>query len=249
MHPGAGADHYALLPLTKALGAVGYTTLALDPRGVGGSDRPDGGYDISTLARDALAVLDHYGAKDVVLLGQSLGSAVAQEMALSRKEQFAGLVLLATWSRTDAYLSLQFGLSRALVMAHPPEVYGPALLYLIASRPYMNRPEAEVEGLMRGMFVGRRSPSKEILLKHLSAGWNHDTRDRLPSLDLPALVISGEKDLMILPEYGQETAHALPRGEHVLVRGERSSHLFHWELEAETTEVIRTFVQKLSRST
>lgn len=246
LHPGAGADHHALAPQAKHLHALGYTTLVPDSRGIGGSDRPPDGYDIRTMTEDALAVLDAYRAPNVLLVGQSLGSAIVQEMALADPGRFSGLILMATWCRSDAYLSLQFTLTQALVSAHPPEVYGRALLYLIASRPYLTRSGQDLEGLLKGMFLGRRAPEKASLLAHLGAGRDHDTASRLPALDLPSLVLTGERDLMIPPSYGEETAAILPRARHVRLAGERASHLFHWEMEEEVRAAVSAFVDSLA---
>ena len=245
LHPGAGADHLALSPQAKHLTSLGFTTLVPDARGLGQSDRPEDGYDVRTLAADAMGVLRSLGVRRAVLLGQSLGSAVVQEMALMRPSLVRGLILMATWARSDAFLKLQFTLTQGIVASQPPEVYGPALLYLIASRPYVSRGEVELTGLLRGMFLGRRSPSRDVLLKHLSAGRDHDTLDRLRDLDVPTLVLAGEHDLMIAPSYGLETASALPRGKYVLLRGESASHLFHWEMQREVKGAIEAFLPSL----
>lgn len=242
LHPGSGADHHALSPQAKYLASRGYTTLVPDIRGLGASDRPDDGYDVKTLASDGLSILRAFGVKRALLLGQSLGSAVIQEMALSDPSLVSGMVLMATWCRSDAFLRLQFALTQGIVAGQPPEVYAPALLYLIVSRTYVTQDETALKGLLRGMFLGRRSPGRDMLLNHLSAGRDHDTFDRLPVLDVPALVLSGERDLMIPAVYGAETARRLPRGRHVLLTGDRASHLFHWEMQDEVARSIEAFL-------
>lgn len=245
LHPGAGADHHALAPQTRFFRSMGFTTLCPDSRGLGGSDQPAGGYDVPTMAGDARAVLDAYGQRRVLLVGQSLGSAICQEVALADPGRVRGLVLMATWARTDPFLGLQMSLTQGIVRGTPPEVYARALLYLVVSRRYVGDGGAAFEGLVRGMFLGRRAPSREILLRHLAAGSSHDAAARLGSLDVPALVLSGERDLMIPAVYGEETASLLPQGRHVLMRGERSSHLFHWEMAGEVEARLAAFVKDL----
>lgn len=246
LHPGAGADHHALAPQAKFFRALGYTTLCPDSRGLGGSDKPDGGYDVRTMAADALGVLDAYGVRRALLVGQSLGSAICQEVALADPERVRGIVLMASWARTDAFLRLQMSLTQGIVKGAPPDVYGRALLYLVVSRPYVGDGGAAFEGLVRGMFLGRRAPSTQTLLRHLGAGSEHDTAGRLGGLDVPALVLSGERDLMIPAVYGEEAASLLPKGRHVVIRGERSSHLFHWEMAAEVEEELAAFLRDLA---
>ncbi len=239
--PGAGADHLSLSLQARHLAGRGFAVWVLNARGVGGSDPGPPASGVLDLAQDALAVLDQLGEGPAVLLGQSLGSAVAQEMALSRPGRFSHLVLLATWARTDPYLALQFRLTQGIVASGDPELYGPALLYLIASRPFLNDDQNR-RGLLRGMFTGRRALPSGELGRQLTIGQDHDTASRLSALELPALVLSGEHDLMIRSVYGEEVAALIPGAQHHLLRGPRSSHLFHWEMAEEVAHHLDRFL-------
>ena len=239
--PGAGADHLSLSLQARHLAGRGYTAWVLNARGVGGSDPAPPASSVPDLAQDALALLGHLEDGPAVLVGQSLGSAVAQEMALGQPGRFKHLVLLATWARTDPYLALQFRLSQGIVASGDPELYGPALLYLIASRPFLNDDQNR-RGLLRGMFTGRRALPAAELGHQLTIGQHHDTVSRLRALRLPTLVLSGEHDLMIPAVYGEEVAALIPGAEHHLLRGPRSSHLFHWEMAKEVAHRLDRFL-------
>lgn len=56
-----------------ALANAGYRTIAYDRRGFGRSSQPWSGYDYDTLADDLAAVIEQTGAKDVTLVGFSMG--------------------------------------------------------------------------------------------------------------------------------------------------------------------------------
>src|SRR5688572_10579347 len=56
-----------------ALAEAGYRVIAYDRRGFGRSSQPDGGYDYDTFADDLAAVIGAVGAKDVALVGYSMG--------------------------------------------------------------------------------------------------------------------------------------------------------------------------------
>src|SRR6476646_348679 len=56
---------------------AGHPLLALDQRGHGDSDRPDGPYDGATVVRDALTALDAVGLSRVVVVGHSWGAGTA----------------------------------------------------------------------------------------------------------------------------------------------------------------------------
>jgi non-heme chloroperoxidase len=79
-----------ILPLIPAQ----FQAIALDQRGHGESDRPATGYELVTLAQDAVQVLDaaHIGRAFVV--GHSMGSWVARTMAAISPERVAGLLLI-----------------------------------------------------------------------------------------------------------------------------------------------------------
>ena len=73
-----------------------YHVYALDLRGHGGSDRPDGGYHMRDLAADVLAFMDAERLARVTVVGHSMGSIVAQQLALAAPERIARLVLVAS---------------------------------------------------------------------------------------------------------------------------------------------------------
>jgi pimeloyl-ACP methyl ester carboxylesterase len=68
----------------RALARGGYHAVALDMRGYGGSSRPrdSSEYDFNALSGDVLAVLDHFGQQQAVLLGHDFGANLAWHMGI-----------------------------------------------------------------------------------------------------------------------------------------------------------------------
>jgi pimeloyl-ACP methyl ester carboxylesterase len=82
--------------LASALHAAGYRTLAIQPRGVGGSTLP--GFDVSlhTFANDVVAVLDAERAYDPVhIIGHAYGNRIARTVAADFPDRVGALILLA----------------------------------------------------------------------------------------------------------------------------------------------------------
>src|SRR5262245_38892898 len=75
--------------------------LAVSQRGHGDSERPPSGYRIADFAADALALLDSAGIERATVVGHSMGSLVAQELALTRPERVSCLVLIASATTFD----------------------------------------------------------------------------------------------------------------------------------------------------
>ena len=73
---------------------AGLPVLALDQRGHGDSDRPDDGYDPTTVAGDLAIALDALGWSRVVVVGHSWGGAVAATFAAEHPERTLALVAI-----------------------------------------------------------------------------------------------------------------------------------------------------------
>jgi pimeloyl-ACP methyl ester carboxylesterase len=76
------------------LAAAGHPVAAVDLRGHGRSDKPDGGYDFGTVAEDLCAVVAALGLDRPVLVGQSWGAGVVVETAVRSPEIARGLALV-----------------------------------------------------------------------------------------------------------------------------------------------------------
>jgi pimeloyl-ACP methyl ester carboxylesterase len=73
--------------------------LTVDLRGSGDTSGGDGhDYTVAAMAGDIAAWMDSIGVGNATVAGLSLGSAVAQELALARPDLVERLILLATWS-------------------------------------------------------------------------------------------------------------------------------------------------------
>ena len=73
-------------------GLAGLPVLALDQRGHGDSERPDGPYDGATVARDALTALDAVGISRAVVVGHSWGASTALRLAATAPERVLSVV-------------------------------------------------------------------------------------------------------------------------------------------------------------
>jgi len=94
VHSAAGSTEHWTAQLAH-LRANGRRAIAIDLRGHGRSrPPPDGDYSIEGMAADIGAAADHLGLARFVLVGHSMGGAVAAAFAGSHSERVAGLLLL-----------------------------------------------------------------------------------------------------------------------------------------------------------
>jgi pimeloyl-ACP methyl ester carboxylesterase len=93
---GLGASMYAWRKNLAPVAAAGYRVIAFDNRGFGFSDKPATGYDNASYARLTVALLDSLHLPDAVLIGHSMGGAIAAEVAIAHPERVRGLVLIGS---------------------------------------------------------------------------------------------------------------------------------------------------------
>jgi pimeloyl-ACP methyl ester carboxylesterase len=221
--------------------AARHRVITYDLRGLGGSERGTGQMSVASLAEDARALLDALEVDRAHVLGYSLGSAVAQELALAAPEKVASLVLYCTWARTD-------GFQRAMLtaLAHPWRTgdleAALGALGVAFSPQLLDSPDfAELIQQLLPLF-----PSTEAQIQATADQWDadlaHDTLDRLGQITAPTLVIAGEQDLLTPPWHGRQVADTIPGARHHLFTGPGSSHALGVERAEEFIPMVAEFL-------
>ncbi|WP_253729503.1 alpha/beta fold hydrolase [Thermus scotoductus] len=174
----------------------GYTLLRYDMRGQGESEAPEGLYTPKVHAQDLLALLQELGWEEAFLVGLSNGGIVALQAALMAPTRFRGLVLACTTPYLDPALrakveswlhALRAGGTLLRLRVALPWVYGAR--FLNAHPGLLGE-----EGLALLQAQAPTEAAQErLLLGFLSL---KDLRPALKGLDLPALVLYGEEDLL-----------------------------------------------------
>ncbi|MBB4915836.1 alpha/beta fold hydrolase [Streptosporangium saharense] len=85
-----------------------HRVIAVDLRGMGGSDKPDDGYDKRTMAEDIHALVRHLGLETVSVVGHDIGAMVAYAFAANHPEAVDRIALLDVAHPDETWTS--FGL-------------------------------------------------------------------------------------------------------------------------------------------
>jgi len=91
---GFGASMYGWRYQLPVVVAAGYRVVVIDNRGFGFSDKPAHGYTNAAYAHLVVSLLDSLGIASAVLVGHSMGGAIAAEVALAHPDRVRGMVLI-----------------------------------------------------------------------------------------------------------------------------------------------------------
>ncbi|MBF6414042.1 alpha/beta fold hydrolase [Nocardia cyriacigeorgica] len=83
-----------------------YQVTAVDLRGMGGSDKPDAGYDKKTMAADIRALIAHLGHERAFVVGHDIGAAVAYHLAANFPKAVRRLVTLDLGVPDESWLAI-----------------------------------------------------------------------------------------------------------------------------------------------
>lgn len=78
-----------------------YHAYALTQRGHGDSDKPLAGYAMTDFSEDVVAFMDHFGIRRAAVVGHSMGSVIAQRLAIDHPERVSRLVLVGAGADPD----------------------------------------------------------------------------------------------------------------------------------------------------
>ena len=196
-----------------------YCLTAYDNRGVGRTPLPDGPVSTATMADDAAAVLRALEVPAAHVAGFSMGSAIAQELALRHPELVRSLVLVSTYARPDALFRSQLEFWRWLAEAAPSE-----RAFYEAFFTWVYTPRAHADGTV-GQIVEEalafpHQQSVEAFQAQVDACLGHDTAGRLSRIAAPTLVLSGGVDTILPPRSGALVAAEIPHARFEVMPGE-----------------------------
>jgi pimeloyl-ACP methyl ester carboxylesterase len=215
---GLGDPAEAWQPQLEGL-ADRYRVTAFDNRGVGRSALGDARLSAATMADDAAAILRALDVPAAHVAGFSMGSAIAQELALRHPTLVRSLVLVSTYARPDALLRAQLAFWRWLPETAPSER---AFFEAFFTWVYTPRAHADdtVDRLVEEALAFPHQQTLEGFQAQVDACLAHDTADHLKRIAAPTLVLAGELDLVLPPRLGRSVAAAIPDARFEVMAGE-----------------------------
>lgn len=218
--------------------AAQYHVFAPDQRGHGDSDRPADSYAMASLAADVVAFMDALGLARAAVVGHSMGSIVAIELALAAPERLEALVLIGantSWNSPElvAFEEVVAGLTDP-VPAEFVREFQDSTAFEPLPAAFMERVVAESLKLPALVWRG-------ALAGHIAA----DYAGRLGTINLPTLVLGGEEDAYCPATKQRELAARLGNAELKLYP--LVGHCPHWERPEQFVQDLDAFLTRVLR--
>lgn len=184
-----------------------------------------------TSVADYAGVLDAFvtalGLEKVILMGHSIGGAIAMTSALRSPAWLTGLILVGTGARLRVTRSILDGLLSdfdAAVDIICGLLFGP-------SAP---------ESLMDLVRQDMRATSPRVIHGDFSACDRFDIMDRIGEIRYPCLIVSGARDMLTPPKYGEYLSKRIAGARHVVIEG--AGHMIAQERPAEFLRAVSDFI-------
>jgi pimeloyl-ACP methyl ester carboxylesterase len=195
-----------------------FTSISVDLRGTGESDKPQGAYTTELLADDVAAFMQAMGIAKAHVAGLSLGAAVGTWLAAKYPDRVASLSVHSGWTKSDAFLrtiveswqivAKAVGVPEMTIRAIFPWCFTPEL--------YAEKPDY-IESL--AAFVRSRPPlSVPEFIQQSNAVLAHDVEAHLGRILAPTQITVGRHDQLTSTRFANR-----------LKSGIRNSELFMFD--------------------
>jgi 3-oxoadipate enol-lactonase len=216
-----------------------------DYRGTGRSSKPSIDYTTKMFCEDLVALMDHLGAEDAIVIGHSMGGRVAQLLALDHPRKVKKLILASTGAHFPLTKGLPLKICKEMIeWGYAAYVRDHSILVGFTEEFAKKHPE-RVERYL-SVRMSNLCPV-EFYLRHLIARQSHDTSGRLKDIGVPTLILVGEDDRNVTSEIhhrmsSDRLAQGIRNAKLVVLKDERHSYFFAHPDAAH--KIIRDFLKQ-----
>src|SRR5215213_7107910 len=234
--------------LLSELAATNHTVIVFDNRGMGETTIGTRPFSIEQFANDTAGLLDALQVEKPDVFGASLGSFVAQELALHYPQRVDRLVLSAGYCGGNEAVYPSGQAAETLMTLASPEVLHnmtaeqqAMILAPIMFPPGWLEEHPEILNSVIQLAPVRSATPEIIQQQGLAVGTWKGSCDRLSSIMQPTLVIVGDQDLLAPPANSAMMAERIPNSWLVLLEG--TGHGAMWQVPNEFTAYIQNFLE------
>jgi non-heme chloroperoxidase len=211
-----------------------FRVIAFDNRGMGESDKPSGAYDFGVLAADLAFVLEALDARDVTLIGWSMGCSISLEHLARGGDRVAKLMLVNGPIRLTQTPEFPWTMSEEQLRGY---LDGLAAGWPDAEIEFARGALRDPDSAYADLYyrVALQTPL-ETAMRIVDEQIRLDYRTLLPTLQLPVLAAYGRHDPYYPISLAEWIAEQAPNGSYVVF--EESAHAPHYEEPERFCEVV-----------
>lgn len=193
-----------------------YQVIRLDNRGVGRSSVPAQSYSIKQMAGDTAALLEYLQISSVSAIGHSMGSQIAQELAVNYREKVQNLILLSSWAKANNTFHTIIETWGELPQTLDWQQCQKVMLPWIFTEGFISTPGAIAQIIKMAMNHPFR-PTPQGLYHQSRAILNSDTSERIQEICCPTLVMVGKQDILTPVTFSQRLVQLIPHAQLVVM--------------------------------
>lgn len=226
-------------PQLAALRQAGFSPLAVDLPGFGGSPLQPARATLEDFARAVLETLDHLQVPCAAFVGLSMGGYVLMRLLELAPQRVSAAVFADTRAGADSPEARARRADQAARVASEGTGAIEQTFLQSALSPATLRGRPEVVEQVRALIA--QAPPAAVVHALRAMADRPDSTPLLASVTVPALVMVGEDDALTPPEVAREMAERLPRGRLVVLP--QAGHLSNLEAPDAFNEALLSFLE------
>ncbi|MHA1231395.1 MAG: alpha/beta fold hydrolase [Candidatus Helarchaeota archaeon] len=224
-----------------------YRAIAIDHLGHGKSDKPkDESYELTDLAKYLDQALEKIiGDEKIILAGHSMGGMIALIYATTPDfaKRLEGLILMSTAPKLenpglDEYIE---NLNKGIITVKDYDTVKNIMVPLCFNRKYKKENPQLIEE-----FINLTLENEEyVALRTMnSIVKNYDVTNKLETINVPTLILTGDKDIFIPPTASEFMNEKIPNSRLVKF-SPKIGHMIQFEAKDEYNKMVEEFINTL----
>ena len=213
-----------------------FTLIAWDAPGAGQSPDPPEGFGISDWAHSLAGLLDACGVQQAHILGLSWGGLLAQEFSRRYAERAQSLILADTYAGWKGSLPEPMPQERLAACLQDAALPPSDFVRKYLPGMFSERPPHEIQEHLARIMADFHPVGFQLMATALAQA---DTRDLLPHIRVPTLLVWGDADKRSPMSVAYQMRDALPTARLAVISG--AGHLSNLEAPTQFNAEVRAF--------
>lgn len=203
------------------LNRCGFDVVRYDNRDTGRATSTEGGYLLTDMAADAIAVLDAIGWDTAHVFGMSMGGMIVQQLGIDHPGRLRTITSLMSSTGNPEYGTSSRAAREALTTPAPLD-RDAWLDHRVATEKIWASPAEWTEAVSRAkgeLLYDYGVQPRQTVHQYNAIMKSPPREDELRGVTVPTLVLHGTEDTLIHPSGGRRTAELMPSSTHIELEG------------------------------